>query len=413
MTIKLKARHDNFTDQFNRIFMVKMAMVAAFITGLNWFKDTITCIIPKTAEIDKGYVHQACWIQGFYVFRNLPLVHTLTSNSIEYYGIPKNLKMNGVTPYGTICNMDDPTNNRDCSPMDKTFYLQYQWFPFYIAMIGFLYYVPYILFRFINTDMISLKTSIKAVEPDIEAITKNYFNYQINPPLRMRMRLVGNMFVKVLYLIVNILAFTATDGLLNGDFKKFGQRWISWSKLTNEEAYDYTGSRSLIKPGEVLLPTFGICEVLELGKDVKHTLYNNHRLVCEISQNVLYQYVLIVLWFLFIFGMVVSIIGFIMQLIDHVITITCFLSQGSQAKKVYQALTLRECEYLEFIRKKSMPVYGKLIRKLKDERLGVEKYGNGRPQDGYKNGFGHAMQPINPDHPYEPSQKLLDEVAQL
>ena len=68
LTIKFKARHDSFTDQFNRIFMVKMAMVAAFLLGLNWFKDTITCIVPATAGIDKGYVAQACWIQGDYLF---------------------------------------------------------------------------------------------------------------------------------------------------------------------------------------------------------------------------------------------------------------------------------------------------------------------------------------------------------
>ena len=76
LKIKFKARHDNYTDQYNRIFMVKMAMISSMILGLNWFKDTITCIIPGTAGIDKGYVNQACWIQGtvlvfFYLFSKL------------------------------------------------------------------------------------------------------------------------------------------------------------------------------------------------------------------------------------------------------------------------------------------------------------------------------------------------------
>ena len=323
-----------------------------------------------------------------------------TPGILGYYGIPKSLEFNGLYKDSTddLCTVG--TNSPDCMPLTKTFYLQYQWFPFYIATIGFLYYLPYILFRFVNTDLISLKASIKAADVDIDAIVKNYFNYQINPPLRMKLRLFANLVVKICYIIVNVVAFVGTNSLLNGDFKNYGNEWIKWSKKTNAGAYDYTATRKNIKPGEVLLPTFGFCEVMELGKDIKHTLFNSHKFVCEISQNVLYQYVLILLWFLFIFGMIISCIGFIMQVVDHVITITCFLSQGSHAKKVYQSLTLRECEYLEFIRKKNLAIYGKLIRKLKEARI-----------DGFGNGYGHGH---NPSNPYEKSQQLLnDAVAQL
>ena len=64
LQIKFKARHDPFTDQYNRIFMVKMAMISSMLLGLNWFKDTITCIVPGTAGINGGFVNEACWIQG-------------------------------------------------------------------------------------------------------------------------------------------------------------------------------------------------------------------------------------------------------------------------------------------------------------------------------------------------------------
>ena len=64
LQIKFKPRHDPFTDQFNRIFMVKMTLVSSMLLGLNWFKDTITCIVPGTAGINGGFVHEACWIQG-------------------------------------------------------------------------------------------------------------------------------------------------------------------------------------------------------------------------------------------------------------------------------------------------------------------------------------------------------------
>ena len=119
-------------------------------------------------------------------------------------------------------------------------------------------------------------------------------------------------------------------------FPTIRYEWISWSRLSNEIAYDYTRSRHLIKPGEKLFPTFGICDVLNIGKDVKNELLNKHRFVCEITPNVLYQYVFIVLWVLFVVSIVVSSTGLIMQIADYLITTAPFLSQGSQVKKVYQ-----------------------------------------------------------------------------
>ena len=64
LKIKFKSRIDSFTDQFNRIFMVKMTVICSIVLGLNWFKDTLTCTIPSTSEMDKVYVNQACWTQG-------------------------------------------------------------------------------------------------------------------------------------------------------------------------------------------------------------------------------------------------------------------------------------------------------------------------------------------------------------
>ncbi|XP_065649982.1 innexin inx2 [Hydra vulgaris] len=360
LTIKFKPRHDTFTDQFNRIFMVKMAMVASFLLGLNWFKDTITCIVPASAGIDKGYVAQGCWIQGFYIYKELKRVPGL----LGYYGVPKDIYQDGMFEDGTLCK----SSEKNCIPMTKTFYLQYQWFPFYIASLGLLYYFPYIVFRFVNTDLISLRTSIKAINVNIDDLVKNYFNYQINPPNRMRMRLFGNLGVKLSYLIVNVVAFTVTDGLINNDFGSYGFKWLGWSKGTNQESYDYTASRGSYKAGEVLLPNFGFCDLLEISQDIKQTTFNNHRFVCEISQNILYQYVLVILWFLYIIGMIISSIGFLWKLVNHFILVG-FLYQGSEAKKVYEMLTFREREYLEFVRKKNMTIYGELIRKLKDDRL--------------------------------------------
>jgi len=395
LTIKAKTRHDTYTDQFHRIFMVKMCMVASLLLGLNWLKDTITCIIPNTAGISSNYVHQACWIQGFYVYKELKHVPGL----FGYYGIPKDLDDNGLLSNGRLCQASDKSS--DCQPMTKTFYLQYQWFPFYVATIALLYYLPYLFFRYVNTDLISLKDNIKGVEQvDIDGVVQNYFNHEINPVGKMRMRLVANVFVKLFYIIVNVIAFTGTDSLINGDFKAYGREWLNWGKHENSIEFDYTATRHKFKPAEKLLPTFGICEVLELGKDIKHSLFNTHRFVCEISQNVLYHYVLVLLWFLFIMGMIVSCLGLLILIGDHMLTVTSFVSQGDKSRAMYKKLSLRECQYLEYIRKKDLAVFGKVIRKLKDERF--------HTLDG-PNGF------IPPSHnnPYKDSQKLLQETLHM
>ena len=41
LRIKIKPRKDPYTDQFSRIFMVKMMMLTATITGLSWAKDKV------------------------------------------------------------------------------------------------------------------------------------------------------------------------------------------------------------------------------------------------------------------------------------------------------------------------------------------------------------------------------------
>ena len=64
LEIKFKTRHDSYTDQFHRIFMVKMMLVASMLLALNWFYDTITCVVPTNNKILKEFVEQACWIQG-------------------------------------------------------------------------------------------------------------------------------------------------------------------------------------------------------------------------------------------------------------------------------------------------------------------------------------------------------------
>merc|ERR1712048_1477075 len=217
---------------------------------------------------------------------------------------------------------------------------------------------------------------------------------------------MGNLLVKLSYIGANILAFNVTNMAFNGDFKNYGSKWLNWSQIKNEDAHAYARYRDYPKPSEILIPTFGMCEVTNLATDVKVNYFNTHRFVCEVSQHVLYQYTLVILWYAFVTGIVVSALGLVQKIVDHVITITCFLRQGGEAWKVYRTLSLRECEYLEYIRRKDLVLYSELVQQIKWQR--VDKYnGNGMTvsfkklhnQLGDQNPALTASAPMLPQHP--------------
>ena len=58
--------------------------------------------------------------------------------------------------------------------------------------------------------------------------------------------------------------------------------------------------------GNILLPPFGYGELYESARDVRTTLANQHKFVCELSQHILYQYCLFVLWMAIFIGIVVT-----------------------------------------------------------------------------------------------------------
>ena len=129
---------------------------------------------------------------------------------------------------------------------------------------------------------------------DATEIVDNYFNYNINFKLKMRIRLVWNLIIKVLYVCVSVMAYLCTDSVLFGNFKNYGFDWMNWSQLNHSEAFDfYSGNEP--KPGNILLPSFGFCEIQEASMDVRHIFFNRNKIICEISSHILYQYVFVVL----------------------------------------------------------------------------------------------------------------------
>jgi len=377
LSITIKSRHDSHTDQYNRIFMVKLFLVCSLVMGISWFNDSINCIVPESHGLSGGFVSSACWIQGVYVYKEL----RQEQSSVAYFGIPKDMDNDGILKNFpgadknriSLCSTTkklESFSKSYCEPMHKTFYLQYQWMPFLIAAMSLLFYLPYVAFRTANNDLISLKNTIKGDDPNAEKIAKHYFNHRLNPPRTMMLRVIFNILIKCLYLIANLVALLGIDGLLNNEFVSYGNKWIEWSRLNNTVQYDYMGLRDFPKPGNLLLPPFGYCEVYESARDVKTTLGNKHKFVCELSQNVLYQYALIVVWFALIFGIVISIIGLILLIVHYAIGIFGIKTRTPGSKKLFKALSFRELEYLEFIRKKNVILYGEVLERLRVNILG-------------------------------------------
>lgn len=109
-----------------------------------------------------------------------------------------------------------------------------------------------------------------------------------------------------------------------------------------------------------------------------------HRVVCEISQNIRYQYILIIMWFFFAVGIFVSILGFlhsVMGIIKAMFWIyrPKFFPKESLSDKVTAQLTIREMEYLEKIKSIDLTVYGELLIELtryRPDLNSVKRYGN-------------------------------------
>jgi len=132
--------------------------------------------------------------------------------------------------------------------MQKTFYLQFQWMPFFIASLALLQYFPYLIFRIVNTDIVSLKTTLRS-EVDTDSIVKNYFNYKINSILKMRIRIILNVFIKAAYVSVTFTGFWLCNMLLNDNFYSYGTNWIKWTKYNNSMSHDIK-VRNHPKPGK-------------------------------------------------------------------------------------------------------------------------------------------------------------------
>ena len=284
LSIKIKTRHDSYSDQFSRLFMTKMLLIASLLMSFDYFSDRVSCMVHKESHLSKDFIHSACWISGFYIYKEMTDPSTFSFSG--YYGIPRKPEVDGI--FENIDKMqpcqvkDQFDTNKQCRPMTRVYYLHYQWMPFYIGALAVLYYLPYIGFRFVNVDLISLKAEIKSSTSDADKIVKNYFNYKINPISKLRLRVLLNICIKLLYIAANVFAFLFTDQLLYKKYINYGPEYLRWSDKNTNLSHSPIHFRLYAKPGKFFTRYF----VLEIfiassSKKCRHSIsplfFNNSK----------------------------------------------------------------------------------------------------------------------------------------
>lgn len=184
----------------------------------------------------------------------------------------------------------------------------------------------------------------------------------------LRLRVLAHLGVKVVYLLVNCSGFWFTDKILNHRYTDYGLRWIAWSRLNNTRAYRFNHPDNLglvPKPGDYLLPSLGFCDVQEGYKDRIEALDNKYKTICEISPHVLYQYVLLVLWFVFVLGIAASLAGVLCEFARCVaMNVRDVVRSDTKKMAAYHGcehFTFRELNYLEVIRRKNDLMYSHVL----------------------------------------------------
>ncbi|XP_057312887.1 uncharacterized protein LOC130654342 [Hydractinia symbiolongicarpus] len=355
-TVK-KSNIDSLFDRYSRVFMTLVLTLSGLIMIVEFYAHGMSCMIRGEDSTTQLYIHNWCWSNGLFIYKEL----VQFPNSSFYHGLPENLEETGMIENTTsTCTFDARYSTKElagCKAMTREYFRQYQWLPFYFIFLAFLYYAPYSMFKFVNTDLLSLRTNVEKRVG--KQIIDAYFNHDVNPIIELWLRTALGIFVKVLYIVVNVFAFRYTASLLNGDYAKYGHgkdvREINGTKVTVE------GVRY---PGEYILPSRGLCDVPTISTILRR--YDVGNVLCHVEAVTLYQHILHVLWHLFIFGITISVVG----LVAHIVNMFFGYCYYERRRGHNRAITFRECEYLMLIKERNMILYNDVIRQLKGESYG-------------------------------------------
>ena len=177
----------------------------------------------------------------------------------------------------------------------------------------------------------------------------------------MRCRVALNFLNKFCYCLVNYGTFKILNAVLNGNFVDYGADWVAWIS-NNTTRLDFM-SRRAPTPGNRLLPTFGMCDIHDTRNSLTRNYANRYTVVCEISSHLLYQYMFVIMWFLLVLSICISIFGVLLHIGGH-LRILLIVRQQKLIAPIAAKLMHREIEYLEFLRRRDLTTYGKVLRRL-------------------------------------------------
>ena len=100
----------------------------------------------------------------------------------------------------------------------------------------------------------------------------------------------------------------------------------------------------------------------EISSDAGEMIFNDHKLVCEYSQQIVFHHVLFILWYMYVFGIIISLVGIFVYVGYEVLPNLYYIRRHKLP------LTLREMDYMHYIRSNDYSKYHQ-IRQLIAERV--------------------------------------------
>ena len=376
--IKIRDRLDDLFDQYTRIFMVKIYTISVLILSFNYFKDKINCIHGNADYLNKDFIDGSCWILGYYIYKEL--LNPKYYPQSGYFGIPLNLKHNGLTADGTLCSVE--IMGDACNKMTRVYYNQHQWLIFYFCILPLIYYVPYIFFTVINTGLSSIK---KLSEKNTDELSTNqiyieHFGAEIYNKKLSYIKISLYILNKLIYILVNIVVFLITNRFLYNNFLSYGIDMLNFN--TSDEERFQLKTQTRVQPAYRLLPPHGMCELSEMSINYRETRENKHLLVCEFSPNILYTFVLFISWYIMVIGIIISIIGFVTYIVKLIIYSWILRKNNADNRMTFRGITLYGYLKLIQLRSTSRSLYLKIIGILQDN---INRTNNSLINDNDKN----------------------------
>lgn len=379
ITIKTKSRADNPLDQYHRMIKPRIYMVISLVFLGLWLTDKINCSNEEKYNAPGSYTSGTCVTRGFYIYQEMLDKFRYHSG---FYGIPDDLTYDGVSINGELCSMKKKYNDPKsmCKPMKKIYFRYHIFLPWFIMCLAPISFLPYILYKFVAKELVSLRREIKCEDEKAvkgkpvranftETLYEEYFITEKDN--KRDLLLIAGMFtVKIAYILCDLTEFIILHYTFDKKFIPYGHKWVQWTRLPHDKAYDLTYEHMLI-PGEELIPSHGLCEFPQISRGGIHSMSDEYnKLACELSPHVVYQYGMLIIWFSIIIGICIGVIDVVLYVV-HIASIARKKKGGSRKfSLMHQILSIREILLLDAAKKESLDMFKKLSIAVRDKRSG-------------------------------------------